>query len=196
MRSRVVLMLILAAGSSCKQNYLPKPLGYNRLELPAHTYRMSPDTLPYRFSYSDAAELLDDTSRISERYWVLVHYPKLKATIHLTYKDIQNSKKLLREYLHDAYTLTAKHEIKAYAIDASIMRTPSGKTAYVSEIEGEVPSQFQFTVTDSTHNFLRGAVYFDTRVNNDSLAPAIRYMKADAVELIKTLQWHNSHGWY
>lgn len=196
MRLSLVLILILLAGTSCKKNYLPKPLGFNRLDLPPHTYRLSPDSLPYRFSYSGAAELLADTSRISERYWLLVHYPQLKATIHLTYKDLQNSKKLLREYLQDAYTLTAKHEIKAYAIEGSIMHTPSGKTAYVSEIEGEVPSQFQFTVTDSTHNFLRGAVYFDTRVNNDSLAPAIKYMKADAVELIKTLQWHNSQGWY
>lgn len=174
---------------SCSVDYRPKPKGYNRLALPEPTYRPSPDTLPYSFVYSRHAELLKDTSWISERYWVLVHYPELKATIHLTYKRIHGSEKLLKEYLDDAYKLTAKHQIKAYAIDEAITRTPSGKTAVIAEIEGEVPSQFQFTVTDSAENFLRGAVYFFTEVQNDSLRPAIEYVKRDAMQLINSLEW-------
>ena len=49
--------------------------------------------------------------------------------------------------------------------------------------------QFQFTITDSTRHFLRGAVYFFTKVNNDSLAPAIDYVKRDAMHLINSLEW-------
>jgi len=52
-----------------------------------------------------------------------------------------------------------------------------------------VPSQFQFTMTDSTKNFLRGALYFNVRVQNDSLAPAIDFMKKETLHLINTLQW-------
>ncbi|MFZ9504611.1 MAG: hypothetical protein ACO263_08580 [Cyclobacteriaceae bacterium] len=59
----------------------------------------------------------------------------------------------------------------------------------IAEVSGEVPSQFQFTVTDSTKNFLRGAVYFFTKVHNDSLAPAIDYVKKDAMHLINSLRW-------
>jgi hypothetical protein len=44
-------------------------------------------------------------------------------------------------------------------------------------------------MTDSSKNFLRGALYFDTKVANDSLAPAIAYMKKDIMHLINTLQW-------
>ena len=174
--------------SSCKQDYTPKPLGYNRLNLPVPTYRPLADSLPYTFEYSIHAKLLDDTSAISERYWIEIYYPQIKANVHITYKTIRNQQ-ILKEFLDDAYTLTSKHQIKASAINEVITQTPSGKTAVIAELEGEVPSQFQFTVTDSTTNFMRGALYFNTKVANDSLLPAIEYMKKDIMHMINTLQW-------
>ena len=93
--------------------------------------------------------------------------------------------------MNDAYVLTAKHQIKAYAIDETITRTPSGKTAVIAEIDGEVPSQFQFTMTDSTEHFVRGALYFNVKVHNDSLQPAIEYVKKDVIQLINSLEWKN-----
>lgn len=179
---------LLWLGTSCNREHLPKPLGYNRLVLPGHDYLQLPDSFPYSFEYSKHALLLRDTSRISERYWVEIYYPQLKSNIHITYKPIKGEK-LLREFLDDSYTLTAKHQIKAYAINEVISKTPSGKTAVIAELEGDVPSQFQFTVTDSARNFLRGALYFNTKVANDSLAPAIEFMKRDMMQIINTLEW-------
>jgi gliding motility-associated lipoprotein GldD len=182
--------LFIATG--CQQDYLPKPLGYNRLNLPEPSYHALPDTLPYSFEYSKHARLLSDTSRISERYWIELYYPEIKANIHVTYKKIRNNEQLLKEFVNDAYVLTAKHQIKAYAIDEVIVKTPSGKTAIVAELEGEVPSQMQFTITDSTQNFLRGALYFNTKVNNDSLQPAIEYMKKDIMHMINSFNWNKN----
>jgi len=182
----IVLIIVLASG--CQREHQPKPLGYNRLVLPNHDYVQLPDSFPYAFQYSKHALLLKDTSRISERYWVEIYYPQLKSNIHITYKPIKGEK-LLREFLDDSYTLTAKHQIKAYAINEVISKTPSGKTAVIAELEGEVPSQFQFTVTDSARNFMRGALYFNTQVANDSLAPAIEFMKRDMMQIINTLEW-------
>jgi gliding motility-associated lipoprotein GldD len=179
---------ILTAG--CQQDYTPKPLGYNRLFLPTPAYIPLPDSLPYSFEYSVHARLLDDSSAINEKFWIEIYYPDLKANIHITYKPIKNLK-LLKEFLDDSYTLTAKHQIKAYAINEVISKTPSGKTAVIAELEGDVPSQFQFTITDSSTNFLRGALYFNTKVANDSLAPAIAYMKNDMMHIINTLEWKN-----
>ena len=177
--------------AGCERDYLPKPLGYNRLELPDHSYQTLPDTFPYRFEYSQHARLLDDSSRLSERFWIQIYYPQLKSNVHITYKPVLNNKKLLKEFLDDAYTLTAKHQIKAYAINEVITKTAVGQTAVIAELEGEVPSQFQFTITDSTKNFLRGALYFNTKVQNDSLAPAIEYMKKDIMHMINTFEWRN-----
>ncbi len=194
LKNKVLFLLVIVLATAfqgCQRSYQPKPKGYNRLILPGHDYVLSPDTLPYRFEYSAHAKLLRDTSWIREKHWVEIYYPTLHATIHVTYKTINHSDKLLREYLQDAYVLTAKHQIKAYAIDETIVRTPGGKTAVIAELEGEVPSQFQFTLTDSTMNFLRGAVYFNVKVQNDSLQPAIEYLKRDAMQLINTLEWRH-----
>jgi gliding motility-associated lipoprotein GldD len=184
-------MLMLVALSSCQRDYLPKPLGYNRLELPEPAYRSLPDTLPYTFEYSQHASLLADTPWVSERFWIEIYYPVLKANVHVTYKKLSNNDQLLKEFLNDSYTFTAKHQIKAYAIDEVIVKTPVGHTAIVVELDGEVPSQMQFTITDSTKNFLRGALYFNTQVHNDSLRPAIEYMKKDIMHLINSFRWNN-----
>ena len=185
----LALLMMCAILFSCDRDYLPKPVGYNRLELPEPAYQPLPDSLPYKFEYSRHAKLLPDTSAVRDRYWIEIYYPDLKSNIHITYKPLGGSKKLLKEFIDDAYTLTAKHQIKAYAINEMITTTPSGKTAVIAELEGEVPSQFQFTMTDSTRNFLRGALYFNTKVQNDSLAPAIEYMKRDMLHIINTLEW-------
>ncbi len=185
----LIILIVAAAAGACDREYLPKPLGYNRLELPEPAYRPLPDTLPYSFEYSTHAHLLPDTSYVRERFWIEIYYPEIKSNIHITYKDLNNSEKLLKEFMDDSYTLTAKHQIKAYAINEVITVTPSGKTAIIAELEGEVPSQFQFTITDSAKNFMRGALYFNTKVQNDSLAPAIEYMKRDMLHIINTLEW-------
>jgi gliding motility-associated lipoprotein GldD len=187
--SILVLSASLLFLSSCSNDYQPKPKGYNRLVLPKQEYRSLPDTLPYQFEYSKYARLMNDTSWISEKHWVEIYYPTLKANIHITYKKVNGKEALLKELMNDAYNLTSKQQIKANAIDELIMRTHTGKTAVIAEISGEVPSQFQFTMTDSSKNFLRGALYFNTRVQNDSLAPAIDFMKKETLHLINTLEW-------
>jgi gliding motility-associated lipoprotein GldD len=183
--------LILFFIAACTRDYQPKPKGYNRLSLPAMEYQASPDSLPYSFEYSKHARLLRDSSWFSEKHWVEIYYPELKANIHITYKKLNNREDFLKELLDDAYNLTSKQQIKASGIDELVTVTPSGKTAVIAEIAGEVPSQFQFTITDSSRNFLRGALYFNTRVQNDSLAPAIDFMKKETLHFINTLQWKN-----
>lgn len=187
------LPVILIAVITCAcdtRDYIPKPKGYNRIDLPGHEYLNLPDTLPYRFEYSSHALLLKDTSWISEENWIEIYYPDLNADVHITYKPLNNDLDLLREYLEDSYFLTAKHQVKAYSIDDIIMTNPRGMTFSIAELEGEVPSQFQFVCTDSVKHFLRGALYFNTKVNNDSLRPAIEYVKVDILHMMNTLQWN------
>ena len=186
--SRYLFFLAAAIFLGCQRDYTPKPKGYNRFILPAPQYQVLPDTFPYSFEYSKHAKLLDDTTWISDRYWIEIFYPQFKADVHITYKSIAGENSL-KELLDDAYFLTAKHQIKAYAIDDVILKTKSGMTASIAELDGQVPSQFQFVVTDSTLNFLRGALYFNTEVQNDSLSPAIEYVKKDIIHLLNTLEW-------
>jgi gliding motility-associated lipoprotein GldD len=187
----ISVLIIAALASACSRDYQPKPKGYNRILLPDTSYVSLPDSLPYSFEYSKYARLMKDTSWIREAHWVEIYYPTLKANIHITYKELRNSEQLLKEFLNDAYVLTAKHQIKANAINETIVTTKDRKVAVIAEIEGEVPSQFQFTMTDSSRNFLRGALYFNTQVANDSLRPAIDFMKKEMMHIVNTLDWKN-----
>jgi len=181
------LLLVIFVG--CRPELNPKPKGYNRIELPEHGYLVLPDSFPYSFEYSEHAEILPDSSWLAEDYWIDLYYPKLDASITISYKQVYHSQDTLNGLLKAAYRLTAKHQIKASSIEEIIIKTPFGKTAVVSELEGEVPSQFQFFITDSSEHFLRGALYFNTATKNDSLAPSIEFVKVDILHMLNTLVW-------
>ncbi|MDH3710830.1 MAG: gliding motility lipoprotein GldD [Cyclobacteriaceae bacterium] len=183
----VILGLIL--GSCQESSFVPKPRGFNRIDLPRHEYTPILGSYPYRFEHSRHASIERDSSWMSEPYWIHLNYRDLGADVQLTYKALENDQQKLRELLDDAYRLTTKHQIKAYSIDESIMITPNGHQAVLAELSGEVPSQFQFYSTDSTQHFLRGALYFPTATQNDSLAPIIDFIKVDIVHLLNTLEW-------
>lgn len=180
---------------TCEKTFVPKPRGYHRIDLKPHEYQPLMEIHPYIFNYSKHAEIKKHVSSISEEHWIDIVYPEHRAVIQLTYKalkgkkiDLKN-KDFLTELIDDSYKLTSKHQIKAYAIDENIIKTPSGKTATIFELEGDVPSQFQFYITDTTNHFLRGALYFRTSTKNDSLAPVIEYIKTDIVQMLNSLEW-------
>ncbi len=184
-----VFVWIMLVASCGKADFLPKPKGFNRIDLPVHEYQALPDSFPYSFEYSSHAKIKRDSSWIAERYWIHLHYPLMDADVQLTYKPIRDLDSLLMGYYSDAYKLTSQHNIKAYSIDEVIIELPNGNYASVSELEGEVPSQYQFHVSDSSKHFLRGALYFKTATKNDSLRPVIDYLKEDIHHLLKTLEW-------
>jgi gliding motility-associated lipoprotein GldD len=176
--------------TACESDYYPKPTGYNRIDLPEHEYQALPDSFPFSFEHSIHAKILPDSSYIRERYWFALFYPEFVAEIHITYKPLNNNRDTLRTNIDDAYKLTTKHQIKASSIQETIMMTAKGKKVSLAELEGDVPSQFQFYTTDSTTHFLRGALYFRTATQNDSLAPVIEYVKKDIIHSLNTLEWN------
>lgn len=184
-----IILLGLIFTFSCQQEHMPKPKGYNRILLPENEFQALPDTFPYQFDYSKHAEILKDSSWIAEPYWIDLYYTNFEASIQISYKPVNNSERLLREYMETAYKLTSKHQVKAYAIDEAVIITKTGKTVVIAELSGEVPSQYQFFTTDSINHFLRGALYFNTATQNDSLAPVIEYVRKDIIRLLNTLQW-------
>lgn len=184
-----VIFINLCNLCSCTSDYVPKPKGYNRIDLPDHKYQILKEVHPYIFEYGTVAKILQDTSWLAQPHWIEIHYTDFKAVIHLTYEPLHNDMKAFAKLIDDAHKLTAKHQVKAYSIEETLIKTPAGMNVIIFELSGEVPSQFQFYATDTTTHFLRGALYFHTAVKNDSLAPVIDYMKVDVMHLINTLKW-------
>jgi gliding motility-associated lipoprotein GldD len=179
---------------SCSNNGSPKPRGYNRIDLPKAEYQtLQFADFPYSFEYSAYARANLDTQGFFEPYWINLLYPQMSANIQLTYYPLKKNRELFYELLNDTYTLANKHQIKASAIEQLSMVNPKGHSARLFLLKGEVPSQVQFFITDSTNHFLRGALYFKTATKNDSLAPVIDFIQADIVHMIQTTDWKKAN---
>lgn len=183
---KVILAALLLGG--CNNDYVPKPRGYYRIDLPVREYKTFDAAFPYTFDYPAYATLLPDNSPMAEPYWINLNFTPFHAQLHISYKVINGN---LSKYLDDAHTLVNKHIPKANSITQRQFVDPVNKVyGIVYDIKGtDAASAFQFYLTDSNSRFLRGALYFNLVPNNDSLAPVIEYLKADIEHLINTFRW-------
>ncbi|GAB4345167.1 MAG: hypothetical protein OHK0038_25390 [Flammeovirgaceae bacterium] len=194
-----LLINILILLFACKQevSFVPKPKGYPRVEFPPHEYVKLPEgKYPYQFEISKYAEIHPDTSFVAQLYakehknnWIELRYPLFKNQISVSYYPVRGNLDSLMRYVNTSHKLTNKHMIKATAIDEILTRTPNGDWAILFELEGDVPSQFQYFITDSTTHFIRAALYFPTSTHNDSLAPIIQYVKEDMLHMLNSTTW-------
>ena len=182
--SSFILLLIF----SCREEYTPKPRGYFRISFQDKSYhKLDSAALPYRFDLPDYSKVVPDHDRLSEPFWINLKIPAHKAEVNISYKKVDNN---LAKLTEDSRTLAYKHSIKADAINERIFINPEKKVyGTIYQIEGNAASPLQFYLTDSTRNFLRGALYIREVPNIDSLRPVIDYLTPDIIRLIETTEW-------
>jgi gliding motility-associated lipoprotein GldD len=178
---------------ACNSIYTPKPRGYFKISFPEHQYQSfnRPD-FPYSFEYPVYAQIIRDTSFFEDKpenpYWINVDFPQFHARIYISYKQIASGN--FEKLRDDAYKLTYKHTYKATSIEDSVMKTPLGITGIFFNVGGNAATAKQFFVSDSAKHFLRGALYFDTTPNEDSLGIVNQFLQEDMKHLINTLKWN------
>lgn len=176
---------------SCKPKPIPepKPIGYFRLELPAHEYAILDTTLPFLFEKSTNSDVVI-THPENSSTWLNVVYPDLNASFRFTIFTLKSADSL-RNLMISEDRMVKFHYKKAEDVQYSIIRDTNARLwGQTYEIYGkEVATPFQFWVTDSTNHFVRAALYFDGTPNNDSLQPVIDYLKEDAMQIINTFKW-------
>lgn len=179
----VFLFLATMIFSCSDQVATPRPRGYFRIDFPEKTYKLYDGKCPFKFEIPTYSFLTK-----SETYcWYNIYFPNYKATIYLTYRSINND---LDTLLYDAHNFAYKHTIKADAIEESVFEKDSLNVfGSLYNIKGNVASQLQFFVTDSTDHFMRGSLYFDVRPNKDSLAPVVNFIRTDIEHLMESLEW-------
>lgn len=173
---------------------VPKPRAYPRVVYPEKTYKpFDASYCHFTFEMPAYATIEKDTSFFDEKpkdeCWFNLDVKQLNAKIYCSYNPIR-SRKDFDELVADAFAMTNKHNIKASYIDELQVRRPEDKVyGLVFNVEGAAASSYQFFLTDSTRNFLRGALYFNTQSRPDSLAPVIAFMKKDLDRMVGTLKW-------
>ncbi len=194
MKNKVSIVLaafaILVVAFSCdrQSNYLPKPRGYFRIDLPEKVYSKVDTLEKYSFECPQYALVTPDPYSPDEKNWVNIEMPQFKGSIHLTHKPIDGN---LGEYLEDVHTMVIKHLQKANGVrDSLISNEEHDVYGLLIEMDGKgVATPLQFYLTDSTRNFVRGALYFNFKPDNDSMQPVITFIRKDIDHLIETFEW-------
>lgn len=188
MKYTTPLIFFIVLLCCCSEN-TPRPIGYNRIELPTYSYQnFSNQYFSFNrstFSIVDTVHSEDQTSK-----WFNIVYPDYNAKIYCSYTRINNQR--LKQYLEDSYRFAYSHAVKADDINQDLYLNPERKTyGILYSIGGDVATPVQFFLTDSVSNFFRGSLYFDTQVNGDSISPVIEFIKTDIINLIETFEWKN-----
>lgn len=184
---KILSLLLLFLAASCSEKYTPKPYGYFRIDFPKKEWSLLPDTLPYNFQASTQTLIESDPDKDAEPGWINLHYPRYNAKIHLSYKRISADASFLH-FTGDCHRMAYTHTIKAESINEKYFQHPP-LAGVIYYIEGNTASSTQFFITDSTHNFLRGALYFNQHPDKDSLAPVINYLRQDIIHIMETIQF-------
>ncbi len=117
-----------------------------------------------------------------------LRYPKMRATIYLTYQNVENNN--LESLLYDAQKLAYDHNIKAESIPEQPFVNEEDKVfGMFYMINGNAASQSQFYVTDSLNHFITGSLYFEAKPNFDSIYPAVSYLREDIRKMMETIKW-------
>jgi len=178
--------------ASCNSPYVPRPTGYFKIDFPQKTYQtFNEPGFPYSFEYPGYAKIIRDSSFFGDTpenpWWINIEFPQFNSRVYVSYKQIGENK--LGKLLNDAYNLTNKQSVKASAISDSLITTENGIHGTYFKVSGDVATASQFFLTDSTKHFLRGALYFDTTPNQDSLRPVNQFLVEDLMHLISTFKW-------
>ena len=209
----ITLLLTIFFFAACNSTYTSKKQGYFNIDLPQHKYtQFNNPGFPYQFEYPVYAKVVKDStffdSNPENPYWINIDFPQFNARIFLSYKIIggiaiykikhmngvykdSSGINQFDKMVNDAFTLTNKNEAVATSINDSAFKTANGISGVFFKVGGNAATAKQFFMSDTAKNFIRGALYFDTTPNADSLKPVQNFLQADIEHLINTFRWRN-----
>ncbi len=196
-----LLAVLLSGGGllwpSCKGEgtaVLPKPRAYPRIEFPSgEPTSFELETCPFTFQIPAYVRTKRDTLFFDEQpahpCWFNLVTPELNGEVHFSYYPI-NSLAEFEKLRNDAFELAGKHnQVANYIDERAIDRPEAHVSGFAFDIAGDVASPFQFYLSDSTHHFLRGALYVNAAAQSDSLQPVYTFLRDDLLGAIETMRW-------
>lgn len=146
---------------------------------------------PVEFSYPEYT-VIDNKQPIDTlkgaHCWFNIYYPQYNATLHCSYNSVNGQEKL-ETMISDAFEIADQVNKRSNFTNEKVVRLPQGSTALIFEFEGPAASPIQFFVTDSIKHFFKGALYYQTAHDQDSLGVITTYIREDIDRLLATFSW-------
>jgi len=191
----VIITFFLIILFSCSEQAVksPKPRMYPRVIYPEKNYVNFDTTLcSFGFKYPKYNTIQQDNFKFegkpTDPCWFDLSSKDLNTSLHCSYYNI-NNKKDISSLIDDAFNLAGKHNVKANYRKETIIENKYGVKGILFDIEGPVASPIQFYLTDEKTHFFRASLYFNSKVNPDSTAPVLTFVKQDIDTLIATFRW-------
>lgn len=185
-----IASIMFFSGCNSNDTGTPKPRTYPRVQFPERNYRVF-NACNFEFEYPAYGELIKEKTYFDSvapnDCWYNLYYKSFNGTLYLTYYPIAN-KKEFEKLVNDSYDLVSKHDVKASGRKEFPIKLTTA-SGMLFKIEGNVASQTQFFLTDSTRNFIRGSLYFNNKVNTDSMQVIQDFVDKDIEHLINSFKW-------
>lgn len=188
--SILFLISVLLFGSCQDEKQIPKPPTYLKAQLPVHSYHREVFEAPFEFNISDLFTLKStikcDTNYCEQEIDL---GRELNGTINLFYKKIEHQDSLA-SLINFSNKEVDFHKIKADQIEFDqIIDSKNRVFGTLFELKGDVATNYQFYLTDSSENFLRGELILNCVPNYDSLRNVLSYLREDLDVMLNTFAW-------
>ena len=175
-------LVLLIPFIACNQSYTPKPKGFARIDFPEKNWSLSDIDCPFDFQKPSYLRVIEK----KENCWFDLYFEQFNGTLHMSYKEVNDN---VNTYVEESRNLAFKHSKLANAInEQAFINKKSTVYGLVYTFEGATATGMQFYLTDSTKHFVRGALYFNTAMN-DSLIPINNFINQDVYNIIESWEW-------
>jgi len=192
MKQFFFIIILIGCIVGCKDELsTPRPRAYPRIEYPAHEFQEFTNVeCPFTFQYPKYAEI-----KMKEGHpcWFDLIMPAFNARVHCSYLPIKDRADF-DDMIKDTYTIAAKINEKSNFMEDSRIRNENGVGGLQFRFTGPAASPLQFLLTDTTQHFFKASLYFEAKVNPDSLAPIIKFVEEDVNKMIQSFDWKKSSG--
>ena len=157
-----------------------------------HSYTYVKGDCPYEFKLASLYTYKTIENSTFNSCIQEINLGPLNGSLYLYYIALP-SKDSLAEIINFANDKVDEHKIIADKIEfVQIIDPKNSVFGTFFELKGNVATNFQFYLTDSSQNFVRGEVLLNCRPNYDSLRPSLDYLKVDLLEMVNNFKWRKN----
>lgn len=175
----------------CEEDITPRPTGYPRVYFPAKEYLEYQNPLcPYVLQIPVYSEMLQDEKYTEGRpCWYNLSFKPFDATLHISYHTYESANEYDSLY-EDTRKMVYKHIVRADDIEEIDIESQSELLdGVIYQLKGNTATQFNFFITDRDSRYFRGALYFNSKTNPDSIAPVYQFIREDLLHMIHHFKW-------